>query len=563
MFGTFRKHQTWLWGIIITVIIFSFVIYFSPYSKLNSSARGPANLGSINGERISEQDFVNAEHEIFLRTFFMTGQWPDQEAQKEGGQVERETYQWLLLIQKQNQLGIHISTDVVAEAARAMMSHFERSGISSPEMFIRQVLQPRGFQLDDLERFVRHYMGVQELIDIEGLSGKLVTPQDARDLYTREHQELATEAVFFSASNYLAAVVVPPDALSQFYSNRLAVYRIPNRVQVSYVQFNFTNFATEAKKELALMTNLDLQIEEAYQRGGSNFLHDVKAQSLADAKVKLRESELKRIEAQGARKQAVDFATPLFDMDPMRAENLAKMAKEKGLTVKVTAPFDRDNGPSDLDVGPDFAQRAFARTPDDPFAGPILGQTAVYVIALHSKLPSRIPTLDEIRGQVVADFKHNQAVALARQAGTALYQVLTNGLAQGKPFASICLNARLKPMSLPPFSLSTRELPEAENYVTLNQLKQIAFSTPPGKPSPFEPTSEGGLIVYVKAKLPLDEAIMNADMPAFIAAVRRSRENEAFNEWFRLQAETGLRDTPLARQQPPPSTGPGPSGKNS
>ena len=53
MFGTIRKHQTWLWAVIITVIIFSFVIYFSPYSKMNDSRRGPVNLGSINGERIS------------------------------------------------------------------------------------------------------------------------------------------------------------------------------------------------------------------------------------------------------------------------------------------------------------------------------------------------------------------------------------------------------------------------------------------------------------------------------------------------------------------------------
>ena len=140
----------------------------------------------------------------------MTGNWPDEEAKKQGGEIERETYQWLLLIQKQKQLGIHISTDVVAQAAKAMMSQFQRAGITSPEMFIEQVLQPRGFEVDDLERFVRHYMGVQELIATVGLGGKLVTPQEIRDLYKREHEELATEAVFFSASNYLAGVTVPP-----------------------------------------------------------------------------------------------------------------------------------------------------------------------------------------------------------------------------------------------------------------------------------------------------------------------------------------------------------------
>ena len=76
-------------------------------------------------------------------------------------------------------------------------------------MFIKQVLKPRGFDVEDLERFMRHYMGLQELIATVGLGGKLVTPQEIRDLYKREHEELATAAVFFSASNYLAGVSVP------------------------------------------------------------------------------------------------------------------------------------------------------------------------------------------------------------------------------------------------------------------------------------------------------------------------------------------------------------------
>jgi len=563
MFGTIRKHQTWLWAVIITLTIISFVIFFSPYSKLNDSRRGPVNLGSINGERVSEEEYIHARNEVYLRTFFMSGNWPDEEAKKQGGQIERETYQWLLLVQKQQQLGIHISTDVIAQAARAMVSQFQKSGITSPDMFVKNVLNPRGFGVDDLERFVRHYVGVQEVISTMGLGGKMVTPQELRDLYKRENQELATEAVFFSGASYLAGVTVLPDALSQFYSNRLAVYRLPDRVQVSYVRFDLTNFAAEANQELARMTNLDLQIDAAYERDKTNFLREVKAQSLEEARTKLRDGERKRLEMQAARKQATEFAGPLFDMDPLRAENLDKLAKEKGITVRISAPFDRENGPKDLEVGPDFATKAFARTPEDPFAGPIVGLDGVYILALSRKLPSEIPALDQIRDQVVKDFKQNQALSVARKAGADFSATLTNGLSQGKPFASICLNAKLKPVSVPPFSLSTRELPSVEEHVTLNQYKQICFTTPLGKTSPFQPTSDGGLIVYVKEKLALDEAKMNSTMPAFANYVRQNRQSEAFNEWFRKEAEKGLRDTPLARPPATPSLGSTPSAKKS
>jgi hypothetical protein len=563
MFGTFRKHQTWLWAVIITVIIFSFVIYFSPYSKLNDTRRGPANLGSINGERVSEEEYIKARREVFLRSFFTSGNWPNEEALKQGGEIDRDTYQWLLLIQKQKQLGIHVSTDVVAQAAKAMISQFQRNGINSADAFLKQVLQPRGFGADDLERFVRHYMGVQELIATIGLGGRLVVPQEVRDLYKREHEEVATAVVFFSSSNYLAGVTAPPDALTQFYTNRQAMYRIPDRVQVSYVKFDLTNFVAEATQTMAGMTNLDLQIEEAYRQGGTNFLRDVKAQSLEEAKVKVREARLKELEMQGARKQAMGFATPLFDMEPMRAENLEKLAKEKGLVVRVTAPFDLQEGPKDLEVGPDFAQKAFSRTPEDPLAGPILGMDGAYIIAVVKKFPSEIPSLDQIRDRAERDYKLNQALNMARMAGSAFYQTLTNGLAQGKTVAAICEEAKLPLVEMPPFSLSTRELAQVEERIPLNQFKQIVFTAPLGKVSPFQMTADGGVIVYVKSRLPLDEAKMNTSLPAFANYVRQSRQNEAFNEWFRKEAEKGLRDTPLARPQTPPALSSSPKAKKS
>ena len=59
--------------------------------------------------------------------------------------------------------------------------------------------------------------------------------------------------------------------------------------------FDLTNFLAEANQELARMTNLDLQIDEAYRQGGTNFLREVKAQSLEEAKVKIRDAEAKEI----------------------------------------------------------------------------------------------------------------------------------------------------------------------------------------------------------------------------------------------------------------------------
>ena len=551
MIGTIRKHQTWLWAIIITLTIISFVIFFSPYSKVANTRSGSFNAGSINGERITQEQFVNAQREILLQYFFRSGgNWlNDLEAKKQGFDLERETYQWLLLIQKQEQIGIHVSSELAARFFRdEMLPQFHRAGLTTPDLFVKQVLLPRGLQMDDLDRFVRHFLSIQELISTVGLSGKLVTPQEVKGLYEREHQELATEAVFFSASNYLAGVSATPEAVSQFYSNQMANYRLPDRVQVSFVKFAVSNFQAQAEEEL-MKTNLAEIIESNFQRLGTNYFRDAKTPE--EVRTKIRDELIRTRALSQARAKALEFAGPLFNLDPPRAEALEELAKTNGLTVGVSQPFNREDGPKDLAAGADFTKAAFALTPEEPFARPIAGEDGVYVIALKKKLPSEVPPLDQIREQVVADYRYNEGATLARQAGKEFYQALTNGLAQGKAFSTVCADAKVKPVELPPFSLSTRTLPEVEDHINLNALKQLAFSTPPGKVSNLELTREGCLVLEVKSRLPIDAAKMNADLPAFANSVRQARQNEAFYEWFRKEADKGLRDTPLARPATP------------
>lgn len=551
MFGTIRKHQTWLWSVIITLTIISFVIFFSPYSKLNAGRRAASNYGTIDGDRVSEQDFNEAKNEVLLLYFVRTGNFPDDESKKMGFDVLRETYYRLLLIHKQQELNIHVSPEAVARAAWSMVAPLQRYKINSPTAFIKQVLEPRGFAVDDFERFIRHELGIQDLVATVGLSGNLVTPQEAKGLYVREHEELETEAVFLSASNYLSTISITNDVISQFYSNRIANYRIPERIQVSYVEYPITNFAQVATNEMAKITNLNAQVDEIYQQRGTNYYREAKTPD--EAKEKIRDEFRKKIMTVAAQTNAETFVTKLFDLKDPQPADFESVAKSNGLVVKATAPFDLKDGPKELNVSGNFAKKAFSLSTNEPFAGPLTGDDAVYVIGYNKYLPSEIPPLDQIRDRVTADYKFDQARTVARMTGQAFYNTLTNEVAKGATFSNICAQAKLQVVSLPPFSLSTRSLPEAEDQVSLDQLKQLAFSTSPGKVSPFQQTLDGGVIVYVKNKLPLDEAKMKTELPGFVNYVRQSRQNEAFQEWFRRQADRGLRDTPLGWPKPAPS----------
>ena len=566
MFGTIRKHQTWLWAIIITITVISFVIFFSPYQRMsNAGRRGSANFGTINGRAIGEEEFSNAQRELALWYFFQTGgkwlRWPeDKEAKEMGFGQQQRTYFRLLLAQKEEELGIHVKDELVTQFAWIVIRPLERMGVTSPKVFVEQVLKPQGFTADDFERYVRHELGFQELIATFGMSGKLVTPDEAKGLYEREHQELATEAVFFDATNYLAGVTATNEAISQFYSNNMEYYRIPDEIQVRYVKFNVTNYLAQAQEELK--TNINELIEANYQRLGTNFSPEAKTPE--ERKEKLREALFRDKAMAYAVTNAGSFAKQLFMMDPVRPENLDDLAKTNaiavinGVTAQISEPFNREEAPKDMQVGSDFIKAAFALTPDEPFPSrPLAGRDGIYIIGFYKKIPTRIPPLDEIRDKVTEDYKYNEAITMARLAGRQFYQTLTNGIAQGKTFAAVCEEAKIKLMEIPPFSISTRELPMVEEHMSLNGvrgrggLKELAFSTPVGKVSPFYTTREGGVILNVKSKLPIDPAKEKADLPDFIAAVRQSRQNEAFEMWFRNEIGRSL-PWLLRQQQAPP-----------
>lgn len=548
MIGTIRKHSKWLWLIIITATVISFIYWGAGPSRMGGGSDGrvaSGDFGSISGHKVTQQAFIDARNDFYLFYWFRSGEWPDKNPNFSEPELDREIYIRLMLAQKANDLGIYAGNDEVVTVANEMLRALGRNGQAVPlSEFVKQVLQPKGLTAEDFKNFVRQYLVMEQLQQAIGLTGELITPQEAAAAYQRDHQELSAQIVFFSASNYLSSVTVTPAAVAQFYTNYLAEYRLPDRVQVSYVAFEVTNYLAQAKAEWA-KTNFDELVGAYFRQVGENYKN---SKSPAEAKDKIREELIRDRAGNGARKDANDFANAVFNIDPAKPENLAAVAKQKGLPVHVTAPFAGKFGPEEFTAPPDFTKAAFGLTPDEPFARPIAGPDAVYVLAFAKRLPSEIPPLDQIRERVTREYQWREATLLAQRTGTNFVRTLT-GMTADSGFASLCVAAGLQPQVLPAFSLSTPELPELGVRTDLNQLKRAVFTTPVGKTGGFEATSDGGFIVYVQSRLPVDQAKMNSDLPQYLAGFRRQRQNEAFSQWVNLEANRQLRTTPVFRQQ--------------
>jgi hypothetical protein len=513
---------------------------------------GSGDLGSINGKKVTEADYLAANNEVKLYFLFRYGQWPEKVPNISAEAVEQETYVRLLMIQKADELGIYIGDDSAAAFASEMLRSAELaralgiSGQSVPmDVFVEHILKPEDLTATDFERYAHHALAFQQLAQAVGLAGELITPQEATAIYRREHQELSAQAVFISASNYLSQISVTPAAIGQFYTNYLATYRLPDRVQVSYVAFETSNYFASAEQKIG-RTNLDIQVEGIFRQDGLDAVPDVKTPE--EAKAKIREALIRNKALDAARAEANEFAAAVFNLNPTSPENLATIAKQKGLTVRETAPFDSQFGPEEFVAPAEFTKTAFQLTLDEPLAGPVAGPDAFYVVALEKQLPSEIPPLEKIRDRVTQDFRHEQALLVAQQIGTNFAAGLATSLADGKNFASVCVAAGLNPEVLPPFSRSTQELPELDGRADLDQLKQAALTTPAGHASGFSQTADGGFIVFVQSQLPLDLSQMDADLPQYTAQIRRARQNEFFGEWLNTEASRSLQDTPMFRR---------------
>jgi parvulin-like peptidyl-prolyl isomerase len=550
MIGTIRKHSGWLWLVIIAATVISFIYWGAGPSRMGGGGDGrvaSSDFGTIYGHKVTQQAFMDARNGFDLFYWFRTGEWPEKNQNFSESDRGREIYIRLLLTQKANDLGIYVSDDEAATAASEMLHMLGRNGQAVPlSEFVKQVLQPKGLTAEDFKNFVRQYLVMEQLQQAIGLTGELITPQEATTAYQRDHQELSAQIVFFSASNHLSSVTVTPAAVAQFYTNYLAEYRLPDRMQVSYVAFEVTNYLAQARAEWA-RTNFDELVGTYFRQVGENYRN---SKSPAEAKEKIREELIRDRAGNDARKDANDFANAVFNIDPAKPENLATVANQRGLPVHVTAPFGGEFGPEEFTAPQGFTKAAFALTPDEPFARPVAGPDAVYFLAFARQLPSEIPPLDQIRDRVTRDYQWRSAILLARRAGTNFVHTLA-GMTADRGFATLCDNAGLPPRVLPAFSLSTRELSELGDQAELNQLKQAAFTTPVGKTSDFVVTTDGGFIVYVQSRLPIDQAKLNSELPQYIVAFRRERQNEAFGQWVNLEANRELRNTPVFQQFKP------------
>jgi hypothetical protein len=546
--------------VIIVATIVSFVYMLSPSQKYgrgsSGSSSGPdVDYGAVNGEAVTADQFAAAQREglLFFRLHY--GQWPASEEQKKA--ADRWAEQRLLLDAELQKYNINITPEGAARYTKQLLGLRPDQAIPQDKFldFIVNELQRKGgLTLDDFNRFVVHQAGQEYLVALFGMTGKLITSDEAEFFYRRENTPMVTERVSFLATNFYAATAPNTPQLRDFYDKHQADYRVPDRIQVNYIAFWASNYVAQADKILG--TNIDDRADQVYHQSGADSFKDAAGKQLSqeDAMSQIKRDIRLYTALTEARKEANAFLNDLSanhdDQHPFTTQDLFQLAKAKELTVKTTEPFDETDGAKEFNV-PIKSQRVlFSLRADDPddkersllyAPSPILGDTnAVYVVGLQNRIPSQLQSLAQVHDAVVRDYRAEKSMELARRAGETFATNVLAGLAQGQSFDAVCADENATPETLPPYTLNTPSIPAITNRADFTQVQETAFNLLTGQPSRFMPTDDGGYVIYVKQRLAVDEAKLKEELPAYLTKMREQRQVAAFEEWFSREMQLHL-----------------------
>jgi hypothetical protein len=537
MFANIRRHQKWLWILISAAVIISFTWYLNPNNQGGGGGRADSKVGSINGHDITRAQYLDTQKEAHLRYLLSYGTWygTDEFSRQNEGFIERETKNRLLLKEKIREYNIHVTPDEIAHWITEAFGRERPFSAADYERFIKTQLEPHNIRENDFERFVKLEVGVMHLINVAGLPGRLVTPQEAEAQYRRDNEQVAAEIIVFNATNYTAKVNADTNAIMTFFTNRKADYREPEKIQLSYVEFPASNYFAQAEQKLATITNLSQQIDAMYmQRGEKFFTHTNGAMMTAEAaKQKLRNETRNNFALVEAQRAATEFTEKLLEKTPKSINSLEALANERGIQLKTTEPFSQYESPKEMEVPERFSQAAFALSFAEPYIEePIRGSDAVYVAGLRNRIPSDVPAFETIRDKVVADYKREQSQKLLTDDAHAFHSKLTNSMAAGKTFAAAATELGHKPTTLEAFSKSSRAIANLDPHIDPGMVKAAAFSLKPGETSGFRMARDGGFILHVSKTIPVSDEMVKTALPEYLKTLQQSGQSEAFQEWF-------------------------------
>ncbi len=477
--------------VIVTVfIIITFVWFWNGTQSGRLQRTGSDTVATIYGHNVSDTDAQRDGRKFYVALELgLIDLVQDLAGYDRARAVDNFVWNLMVLRHEADRLQITVSDDEVKAAILTLRPLQTEGQFDSTKlaMLVQRALTPRGFTdtvIDDLVRDDLRLKKVKALI----ASGVVPTPAEFRSAYDLEHQKMEAAVIRFNTADFVAGIQISDDDAKKAFDQRKDQFRSDEQRKVEYASFELS----DADKKL---TGKD------------------------------RNAALEKLA-----NHANDFTQALLE----KGAKFDAIASKFSAPVTTSALFSQQNPDPRMAAVPALSAAAFQLAMTDPDSDVIQGENGFYVMRLLDVIPARRLTFDEARPKVIEQVKMERAHEAMQLKATSVRNQIEATLKAGKPFADAALAAGQKVEAIPPFSLAE---PAAADTADQQAIMEKAVELGENQLSEFVPTDAGGMLVYLKSRLPVDPAQFAKDEPMMEPVFAAQKSETAFLEWLRVRRE--------------------------
>lgn len=541
----FLKHNKWLFGSLLVVIIVTFVLTIGPQSFFGGPS-GPQresleyygyDLSSEADQRALSQ---SAEISAILH--------PELRLRRQ--QMMDYAYLRVTALGMADRLGIPQPTDSQLQDYIETISLFQdrQTGEFSAETYnnILQALQANArFSRPMLARVLREDYRIRELR--QAMAGPDYTlPFAVRQDYRNRQTSYKMTLAHLDYEDFSPELEPTTAELESFYKENPGRYEIPERIKVTALFFKGDNYRDEveepAEEELRARFNQNqAQYEEEFGPEETENNADDTAESpepsltFESIKDEVREDYIEQEASKIAARKAENFSMQLWQQKiPYESDAYQSLVDSFAIQTRQLDPYPRDQAPSVDNVPAELLDSMwiYLTNPQRYFSDIATYDDGAVVLVTGGSLPSRMPPFEEVRQTVTQQFLQSEKRRLFAEKGKEIHDQLAEAVSDtGTSFADAAAELGLETESLESFTGASipRQLRQSGIWEQARFLQQ-------GEIAPMSIQQERGTFAYM-AERSVPEIDYTSEEFTEYAENRRNAMGDTLG-WVRLREIT-------------------------
>ncbi|MCX7982535.1 MAG: SurA N-terminal domain-containing protein [Syntrophales bacterium] len=504
-----RKHaRNWMMRILLGIIIIVFALYFG---SMGGRHRAEA-IVSIDGKIITETEFRRQYQDLLEMYRQRFGGLLSEDMIRSMNlkeQVLNKMINEILLMKKAEEMKIKVTEE---ELRRSIISipAFQRNGVFDENLYQR-MLRYNKIKPDEFEEMQRKNLIASKIEDLI-LDGIHVTQREVREYYQSRNAKVNIIKCTIPTSEFTNKITFTRNDVEKFYREHEGKFKVPARVQVSYILFRATEYANKAEVSQEEIAEYRKRLKE----------------KMADEKII---AEIKKSKGMSL---AYEEAKKAHD-EIYQLENFEAYATKHGLKIQTTEYFDENSVPNELKGINNLIKTAFSLQPKEISRVLATGE-AYAILKLTGKKEAYTPPLAQIEQKVREEYIKEESKKMALKVA----ETIIDRIKKGEDLIKI---ARKEKLSLSETGIFTITSPPSNLANSMEVFSALARLGPNNRviDTPLA-SADGYLILQLKEWIPPTEEGMSQKLLAAKETFLHMKKVEAIRFWIEALKSNLIKD---------------------